>query len=328
LNLKTIDAHVAGQGLRLVVDGFPAPRGRDMFDKHEWAARHADRLRRILMLEPRGHSDLAGAVLTEAVSPGAHAGMLFMNSGGYSRLSVQGVAGATAIALQRGLLMPGADTTILYDTAAGPVRVRSENAAPDSRALAVVSVPSFVLHPGVPVKIEGRQLLADVTFAGRFYAVVGSEAAGAGVTASLLPELRRTAIRIVQAIESRLEVAHPANPRVHGLDGVVFTGPASEARADLRTMLVLANGATDRSPSGTGTAAVLAVLTAMGILEEGATLVTEGLIGTHCRARVAARTRVEDYDAIVPEIVVSAWITGEHTFTIDPADPFPEGFQV
>ena len=128
--------------------------------------------------------------------------------------------------------------------------------------------------------------------------------------------------------ESRLEVAHPANPRVHGLDGVVFTGPASEARADLRTMLVLANGATDRSPSGTGTAAVLAVLTAMGILEEGATLVTEGLIGTHCRARVAARTRVEDYDAIVPEIVVSAWITGEHTFLIDGEDPLKAGFRL
>jgi trans-L-3-hydroxyproline dehydratase len=266
--------------------------------------------------------------LTEPVSPGAHAGMLFMNSRGYSLLSIHGVAGATAIALERGLLMPGDDTTILYDTAAGSVRVRSESSASPSRALAVVSVPSFVLHPGVPVKIEGRQLLADVAFAGRFYAVVDSEAAGVGVTASLLPELRRTASRIVQAIESRLAVMHPANPRVQGLDGVVFTGPASEARADLRTILVLANGASDRSPSGTGTAAVLAVLSAMGILEEGATLVTEGLIGTHCRARVLARTRVGDSDAIVPEIVTSAWIIGDHTFIIDPTDPLPEGFQV
>jgi proline racemase len=297
-----------------------------MFDKHEWAARHADHLRRVLMLEPRGHSDLAGAVFTEPVSSGAHAGLLFMNSSGYGLLSVHGVAGATAIALERGLLMPGGDTTILYDTAAGAVRVRSESER--SHAFAVVSVPSFVLHPGVPVKLEGRQLLADVVFGGRFYAVVDSETSGVGMTASLLPELRRTAVRIVKAIESRIAVAHPADPRVQGLDGVVFTGPASEGRADLRTMLVLASGASDRSPSGTGTAAVLAVLSAMGILEDGATLVTESLIGTHCRARVSARTRVADYDAIVPEIVVSAWITGDHTFVVDPDDPFPEGFQV
>jgi proline racemase len=53
VTLKTIDAHAAGGPLRLVVDGFPAPRGRTMAEKAGWVGRHADHLRRLLMCEPR-----------------------------------------------------------------------------------------------------------------------------------------------------------------------------------------------------------------------------------------------------------------------------------
>src|SRR6266704_597434 len=60
LTLKTIDAHAAGEPLRLIVDGFPSPRGATMLEKREWVRQHADHLRRALMLEPRGHADMSG----------------------------------------------------------------------------------------------------------------------------------------------------------------------------------------------------------------------------------------------------------------------------
>src|SRR6188474_3985454 len=77
--VKTVDAHVGGQTLRLVVDGMPHPLGRTMRDKRAWLRKRADRLRRALVLEPRGHADIVAALLTEAVSPEAHAGILFMD---------------------------------------------------------------------------------------------------------------------------------------------------------------------------------------------------------------------------------------------------------
>src|SRR5262245_57854923 len=107
IRLKTIDAHAAGEPLRLIVDGFPAPRGRTMLDKREWVKTHVDHLRRALMLEPRGHADMYGAVLTEPVAPGSHAGVLFMHNEGYSTMCDHGVIAVTTIALERGLLMPG-----------------------------------------------------------------------------------------------------------------------------------------------------------------------------------------------------------------------------
>src|SRR5215472_5105128 len=125
--VQTIDAHAAGEPLRLIVDGFPTPRGKTMLEKREWVRRHADHLRRALMLEPRGHADMYGAILTEPVSPGCHAGILFMHNEGFSTMCGHGVIAVTTIALERGLLMPGGDgVTIVYDSPAGIVRARAK----------------------------------------------------------------------------------------------------------------------------------------------------------------------------------------------------------
>src|SRR2546425_176588 len=101
--VKTIDAHAAGEPLRLIVDGFPSPRGKTMLEKREWVRKHADHLRRALMLEPRGHADMYGAMLTEPVSTGSQAGMLFMHNEGYSTMCGHGVIAVTTIAIERGL---------------------------------------------------------------------------------------------------------------------------------------------------------------------------------------------------------------------------------
>src|SRR3954464_7092261 len=106
IRVKTIDAHAAGEPLRLIVDGFPSPRGKTMLEKREWVRRHADHLRRALMLEPRGHADMYGALLTEPVSPGADAGVLFMHNEGYSTMCGHGIVAVTTVALERRLIVP------------------------------------------------------------------------------------------------------------------------------------------------------------------------------------------------------------------------------
>src|SRR5262245_8174634 len=121
--IQTIDAHAGGEPLRLIVAGFPSPQGRSMIAKRQWLADNQDHLRRALVLEPRGHTDMYGAILTEAVSPGSHAGVLFMHNEGYSTMCGHGIIAVTTIALERRLLMPGGDgLTVVYDTPAGTVR--------------------------------------------------------------------------------------------------------------------------------------------------------------------------------------------------------------
>jgi trans-L-3-hydroxyproline dehydratase len=350
IRVKTIDAHAAGEPLRLIVDGFPSPRGKTMLEKREWLRKHADHLRRALMLEPRGHADMYGAVLTEPVSPGSHAGVLFMHNEGYSTMCGHGVVAVTTIALERGLLMPGGEgTTIVYDSPAGTIRARATLGAPSDRLrmshamppdeqspkgerrverVAFVNVPSFVLHGGLTVKLASRQIRADVAFGGAFYAIVDSEAVGLPIDLQHLPELRRAGMEIKRAIEASHTIEHPLEAGLRGIYGTIFTGPASGDGADLRNVTIFADAEVDRSPCGTGTAAVMAVIDAMGLLATDKPFVHESLIGTQFTGRVVSRTAIGDYLAIVPEIEGSAWITGEHTFLVDESDPLKSGFRI
>ena len=368
LRLKTIDAHAAGEPLRLIVDGFPSPRGKTMLEKRAWVSRHADHLRRALMLEPRGHADMYGAILTEPVAPGSHAGVLFMHNEGYSTMCGHGVIAVTTIALERGLIMPGQDGgAVVYDSPAGTIRARArwagraglptdlsagaQGAKVEARSAKVgragaaggagqttlaarvesvsfVNVPSFVLHGGLNVKLASRQIRVDVAFGGAFYAIVDSEAVGLPIDAAHLPELRRVGMEIKEAIESVHDITHPLERGLQGIYGTIFTGPPSDESADLRNVTVFADAEVDRSPCGTGTAAVMAVVEAMGLLSDTKPFVHESLIGTRFTGRVSARTVVGELEAIVPEIEGSAWITGEHTFLVDDDDPLKEGFRL
>jgi trans-L-3-hydroxyproline dehydratase len=269
---------------------------------------------------------MCGALLTEPVSPAAHAGLLFMDNGGFGWMSGHGIIAATAIALDRGLLMPGGDgLTIVYDTPAGTIRARTHTGVSAGR-VSFVNVPSFVLFGGLPIRLENRQIRVDVAFGGAFYVIVDSEAAGLGIDAAHLPDIRRVGMEIARAVDRAHRIEHPLEPRLAGVEGTIFTGPASDGRADLRSVTVFANAGVDRSPSGTAMSAVMAVLKEMSLLSENATFVNEGLIGTLFSGRVTGRTIAGEHEAILPEIDGAAFITGEHTFFVDDDDPYPEGF--
>jgi proline racemase len=333
--IRTIDAHAAGAPLRLVVDGFPSPVGSTMAEKRDWVSANVDHLRRSLVLEPRGHADMCGAVLTEPVSPGAHAGVLFFDNDGCGAMSGHGIIAVTTIALERGLLMPGGDgTAVVFDTAAGVVGAKAvvrTDASGTTRVerVSFLNVPAFVMFAGVAIQAGGRHLRADVAYGGAFYAIVDGEAAGVAIDGAHVPELRRTGSAIRRSIESVVRtIAHPLEAAPAGIDGTIFTGPAQAEGADLRNATVFADGQLDRSPSGTGMSAVMSVLDAMGLLDGERPFVEESIIGTRISGRVVSRTEVGGYPAVVTEIEGSAWITGEHAFAIDDRDPLKDGFRL
>jgi proline racemase len=331
--IRTIDAHAAGEPLRLVVEGLPSPEGKTMLDKRRWAERHLDHLRRSLMLEPRGHTDMYGALLTEPVSPGAHAGVLFMHNEGWSTMCGHGVIAVTTIALERDLIWSGGSVLTL-DAPAGPIEARATVAGEDEErrrvsSVAFRNVPSFVFEAGLPVKLSGgRTLLVDVAFGGAFYAIVDAEAAGFAVDATRLPDLRRLGTEVKAEVERLRQVVHPVDPGLKGIYGTIFTAPPQHPDAHLRNVTIFADAEVDRSPCGTGTAAVMAVLSEMGVIAEDNPFVHESIVGTLFRGRIVARQQVGDRPAIVPEIQGSAWITGEHTFLIDGDDPLSAGFRL
>jgi trans-L-3-hydroxyproline dehydratase len=329
--IRTIDSHAAGEPLRLIVEGLPSPEGETMLAKREWAQKHIDHLRRSLMLEPRGHADMYGAILTEPVTSGAHAGVLFMHNEGWSTMCGHGVIAVTTIAIERELIWPGGPNLVL-DSPAGRIEasasVSESNGQRKVSSVSFRNVASYVWEAGIPVTVGGRTLLVDVAFGGAFYAIVDAESAGLAVDTSRLGELRRLGMEIKREVERLRQVSHPEDSGLQGIYGTIFTAPAQHPDAHLRNVTIFADAEVDRSPCGTGTAAVMAVLSEMGVLSEDAPFVHESIVGTLFVGRIAGRRPVGEIAAIVPEIQGSAWITGEHTFLIDGDDPLRAGFRL
>jgi proline racemase len=254
-----------------------------------------------------------------------------MHNEGYSTMCGHGIIAVVTIALERGLLSP-TDGRVVLDSPAGPIRAeaRVKETARRTRVESVSfrNVPSFVLHAAVPVRAGGREIRADIAFGGAFYAIVDSESAGIPIQRERLADLRRAGMEIKRALEAAHDVVHPLEPQLKGIYGTIFTGPTTDGRADLRNVTIFADGEVDRSPCGTGTCAVMAVLSAMGLLVPGQTFTHESIIGTTFRGRIAEQTDVDGRPAIVPEIEGDAFITGESTFYLDERDPLRFGFRL
>jgi proline racemase len=290
---RTSDFHVSGQGLRLVLEGWPEPPGRTMRARH-------DRHRRVLMQEPRGHEGLTGALLTPAERPSSVAGALFMHQAGWMDLCGHGVL-AVARHLATG------STPFAIDTVAGTVTATVHG----TRASAVLP-PARVLAAGAPVALERRAVAVDVAHAVGVYAIVDGEAAGVPLVEARRLELTRVASAITRVL-TKVDKIVPA------LEGVVFTGPASqeEGGADMRVITLYDGGAMDRSPGGLASSALLAVIDAMGLADPSRPFVVEGPRGTTMTVRIQGRAEVDGAAAIVPEISADVWSTGESTFWAD-----------
>ena len=313
-----------------------------MLEKRAWAQKRLDHLRKAVILEPRGHTDMYGALLTEPVTRDANAGILFMHNEGWSTMCGHGIIAVTTIAIERSLIWlaaanpdSGARPTsaeIRYDTPAGLVQARAHLShhgdAVRVDSVAFRNVASFVFEPSLMVPVGGRKIPVDVAFGGAFYAIVDAEAAGVPIDGAHLPELRKLGMTIAREVERLRRVVHPNDPGLEGIYGTIFTAPAHLPDAHLRNVTIFADAEVDRSPCGTGTAAVMAVLNAMGLLLDDLPFVHESIVGTTFTGRVVSRLEVDGRPAIVPEIEGSAWITGEHTFLIDGEDPLKAGFRL
>src|SRR5262245_51046359 len=162
---QTIDDHTAGEPLRIIVSRGPTIPGRTMLPKRQYFNDHLDAIRRALMLEPRGHDDMYGCVITEPVTAGADLGVLFMHNEGYSTMCGHGVIALVTVAVQNGLIRNPANIAI--DAPAGLVKARANVENNRVKSVTFENVPSFVL--AADLFIEGVRV--DIVFGGAFYAV-------------------------------------------------------------------------------------------------------------------------------------------------------------
>ena len=331
LRVECLDLHTEGEPLRVILSGFPTPRGDTVLERRRDARDRLDHLRRAVMWEPRGHADMYGALLVPRERPDSDFGVLFMHNEGYSTMCGHGVLALARAAVETGRVeVTEPETRIAMDTPAGQVHATAVVRGGTVEAVRFRNVPSWVVALDASVPVPGRGTITyDMAFGGAFYAFVDAASAGLGCLPGDRDALVQAATEIKAAIRSHAPPRHPADADLSFLYGVIFTGPAEGgSERHSRHVCVFADGEVDRSPTGTGVSARLALLRARREVEIGEWITIESIIGSRFGCRIVEEIRVHGMDAVVPEVSGRSWVTGWSTLVLDPDDPFRHGFLV
>jgi trans-L-3-hydroxyproline dehydratase len=338
--LLAVDAHTAGEPLRVVVGGFPDPGGETVLDRRRNARESLDHLRRALMWEPRGHADMYGCLVGPPTTGEGDFSVLFTHNEGFSTMCGHGIIGVVTVLVECGLApregeaslerrRPGAHgpRDFAIDTPAGLVRARARVTDGRVEEVAFENVPSFAARLDATVEVDGVGAVRyDLGYGGAFYAYVEAGALGLRLEPAETQRLTELGRRIKEAVQLQDPPEHPEHPDLSFMYGTIFVGAAHGAGAHSRNVCVFADGEVDRSPTGTGVAGRLALHHARGEIADGQGIEIESILGTRFRGRVLDRTTVGPYEAIVPEVAGRAWVTGRNEIFIAPDDPLAEGF--
>jgi proline racemase len=326
--VATVDYHTAGEPFRIVIDGVPPIPGATVRDRREYARSSAelDHFRQLLCNEPRGHADMYGCFVVPPDDAGADLGVLFWHKDGYSTACGHGTIalGAWAVEFGRVEASPDGVTEVTIDVPSGRVVAAVRCSGGLVESVAFRNVPAYVIARDVPA----AGVSVDVSYGGAIYASVLASAFGLEVTPASYSELI-AAGRAVKAALAGSDVArHPSDERLSGIYGTILyddlgDGPDGPHQ---RNVTVFADGEVDRSPCGSGTSARAALLVADGRLDGDSVLTHDSIVGTTFLARVTERVVAEERDAVVTEVVGSAYRTGDHRFVLDPRDPVGTGF--
>lgn len=326
--ITAIDTHTGGEPTRTIIGGFPRIPGKTVSEKMIYLRDHMDWLRTMLMHEPRGHSVMSGAILTEPSDPRADIGVIYIESGGYLPMCGHDTIGCCTALVETGMVpVTEPVTEITLETPAGLVTAKVQVEGNIARSVTFTNIPAFVYLQDVKVDVPGfGSVTLDIAYGGNFYAIVEAKRFGLTIAPGNAKEIVRIGRAIKDAVNSKMTIQHPEKPFIQGLTHVEFYGPPTHPEAHAKNAVLITHDAIDRSPCGTGTSAKLAVLYSKGEISIGEEFVHESIIGTIFRARIIAETEVAGFKAVVPEITGSAYITGIHQFVVDPDDPLKDGF--
>ncbi len=324
-----IDAHTAGNPVRVVSGGEPQLSGENMSERRQHFLQEYDWIRQGLMFEPRGHDMMSGSILYPSTRADCDIGVLFIETSGCLPMCGHGSIGTVTVAIEHGLVDPETPGLLRLDTPAGKVEARYERDGEYVDSVRIVNVPSYLEATDLTVECPTLgPLTVDVAYGGNFYAIVEPQANYGGLEDLTVNELLKWSPVLRQRLNEKHEFVHPEDETIRGVSHIEWAGAPTQEEADGRNAVFYGNRALDRSPCGTGTSARLAQKAVRGALSVGDTYVHESIIGSLFRGRVERRTQVGDKEAVVPSIEGWAQVTGLNTIFIDDRDPFAYGFQV
>ncbi len=327
--VETVEMHTGGEPVRLVVGGYPAIRGATILEKRRDAKERLDQYRRLLMREPRGHPDMYGVLLVEPDLPGMDLAVLFTHNEGYSTMCGHATIAMARWAIDSGRVAPvEPETTVTIQCPCGPVVAHVAMRDGKPGLVRFESVPAFALALDKTVETPTwGPVTLDIGFGGAFYALVPAPSIGLDLGSTPARLLADAGWEITQAVQAQLRIEHPEEADLGFLYGTILTdGLDPFSPTPTVNACIFAGRQVDRSPTGSGVTARLAVQFRRRLIGLGQERSFESVTGSCFTGRVLRETRLGPHPAVVVEVAGEAHYSGTARFTLEASDPFQEGF--
>jgi proline racemase len=329
--IHIVGCHAEGEVGDVIVDGVAPPPGDTVWEQSRWIARD-DRLRRLVLNEPRGGVFRHINLLVPPKHPEADAAFIVMEPVDTPPMSGSNAICVATVILETGIVpMMEPETRLLLEAPGGLVRVTARCDDGKVRSVRIRNVPSFACALDRSLDVPGLgRLKVDTAFGGDSFVVVNADGLGFELVAREARELAELGVRISTAATEQLGFTHPENPDWTHISFCLFASPA-DRRGDVletRHAVAIRPGKIDRSATGTGVSARLALLHAREAIAPGESLRARSIIDSSFTGRIEGETMVGDMMAIIPSVEGRAWRTGDRRIFVDPDDPWPQGYRV
>ncbi|XP_062858304.1 trans-L-3-hydroxyproline dehydratase isoform X2 [Trichomycterus rosablanca] len=329
--LSVVDMHTGGEPLRIILSGYPEVNGDTVLAKRRYVQDHLDHLRKVLMFEPRGHYDMYGALLVKSEIPEADLGVLFMHNEGYSTMCGHAIIALGRFAIDYSLVknLTSPETQINIHCPCGLVKAFVEYSNGKTGAVRFHSVPAFVFATDVKVTVSGYgEITVDISYGGALYAFVSAERFGLDVKTSRTRDLVDAATAVTNAVKSQVKLHHPVSEDLAFLYGTILTD-GKDAFSDEPTsnVCVFADAQVDRSPTGSGVTARIALQYHKGLIQLHQTRsFRSGTTGTTFTGKAVQETTCGEFKSVVVEVAGHAYYSGIASFTLENEDTLKNGF--
>jgi proline racemase len=329
--VHVVSCHAEGEVGDVIVGGVAPPPGDTLWEQRDFIEQD-DRLRRFVLNEPRGGVFRHANLLVPPKHPQAQIGWIIMEPADTPPMSGSNSICVATVVLDTGIVpMTEPETELLMEAPGGLIRARALCRDGKAERITITNVPSFADKLAVPLEVEGLgTLTVDTAYGGDSFVIVDATVLGFEIVPEEAGDLVATGMKITAAANEQLGFRHPVRTEWDHISFCQFAGPLVEEGGELvgPNAVCVRPGKIDRSPTGTGCSARMAVLHAQGRMRVGDRYRARSVIGSEFLCSIESSTSLGERAAIVPTVSGRAWITGTHQLMLDPNDPWPEGYRI
>lgn len=342
LVLHTLEMHTVGEPLRIVKLNNPELAPLTLLEKRRYIRDHLDHVRSSLMLEPRGHHEMFGAILVtpdpapDEESPKADLAVIFIHNEGYASMCGHGVICLGRLAVDYGFVANPTkpETVVNIQAPCGLIRAFTEYDGKRTGKVRFRNIDAFVFAQDVEIDVPGygSKLKVDISYGGSFFAFIPAKDLGLDVRASSMKSMAAAATAVTKAVRRIRPPQHPSKPDLSYLFGTILTCGDDVWHEDAPPAVnctIFADAEIDRSPCGSGTTARVALMVARGDVALHQKRVFEAAgTGSKFTAQAIESRSYHGYPSIIVEVEGRSFYSGTSTHVYEADDPFKNGFLV